>query len=31
MDTLECRVKSQEILVKFENFYTGKADKVVKT
>ena len=31
MDTLECRIDEQEILVKFENFYTGKADKVVKT
>lgn len=31
MDSLECRLDSQEILVKFENFYTGKADKVVKT
>lgn len=31
MDTLECEVKQEEILVKFENFYTGKADKVVKS
>jgi len=30
MDTLECKVDQAEILVKFENFYTGKADKVVK-
>jgi menaquinol-cytochrome c reductase iron-sulfur subunit len=30
MDTLECRVDSEAILVKFENFYTGKAEKVVK-
>jgi Rieske Fe-S protein len=30
MDTLECEVNQEEILVKFENFYTGKADKVVK-
>ena len=31
MDTLPCEVEADEILVKFENFYTGKADKVVKT
>ena len=30
MDTLECKVDEQEILVKFENFYTGKTEKVVK-
>jgi menaquinol-cytochrome c reductase iron-sulfur subunit len=30
MDTLECRVDGQDILVKFENFYTGKAEKIVK-
>jgi menaquinol-cytochrome c reductase iron-sulfur subunit len=30
MDTLPCEVNADEILVKFENFYTGKADKVVK-
>ncbi len=30
MDTLPCEVEQDEILVKFENFYTGKADKVVK-
>lgn len=30
MDTLECKVDQQEILVKFENFYTGKTEKVVK-
>ena len=31
MDTLSARSEAQEILVKFENFYTGKAEKVVKT
>lgn len=30
MDSLECEVDQQEVLVKFENFYTGKAEKVVK-
>jgi Rieske Fe-S protein len=30
MDSLACEVEADEILVKFENFYTGKADKVVK-
>jgi menaquinol-cytochrome c reductase iron-sulfur subunit len=30
MDTLECEVKDQEILVKFQNYYTGKTEKVVK-
>ena len=30
MDTLPCEVEADEILVKFENFYTGKADKVIK-
>jgi nitrite reductase/ring-hydroxylating ferredoxin subunit len=30
MDMLECEVKDQEILVKFQNFYTGKTEKVVK-
>lgn len=30
LDTLDCEVKDQEILVKYENFYTGKTDKVVK-
>jgi len=30
MDTLECKVDGNEVLVKYENFYTGKADKVVK-
>jgi Rieske Fe-S protein len=31
MDTLECKVVGDEILVKYENFYTGRAEKVVKT
>jgi menaquinol-cytochrome c reductase iron-sulfur subunit len=30
LDTLECEVKDQAVLVKFENFYTGKSDKVIK-
>ncbi len=30
MDSLPCQVEQTEILVKFENFYTGKAEKVVK-
>ena len=30
MDTLECKVHEQKILVKFENFYTGKSEKVAK-
>ncbi len=30
MDTLECKVRKEEILVKFENFYTGKTEKVAK-
>jgi Rieske Fe-S protein len=30
MDTLECQVEDQEILVKFQNFYTGKAEKLAK-
>lgn len=30
MDTLECKVDRDEVLVKFENFYTGKHDKIVK-
>jgi menaquinol-cytochrome c reductase iron-sulfur subunit len=30
MDTLECRVDKQEILVKFQNFNTGKTEKVIK-
>jgi Rieske Fe-S protein len=30
MDALQCKIDQQEILVKFENFYTGKAEQVVK-
>ncbi|MEX2113378.1 MAG: Rieske 2Fe-2S domain-containing protein [Pirellulales bacterium] len=30
MDSLECQVKNDQVLVKFEDFYSGKADKVVK-
>jgi menaquinol-cytochrome c reductase iron-sulfur subunit len=30
MDTLECEINDQEILVKFQAFYSGKAEKVVK-
>jgi menaquinol-cytochrome c reductase iron-sulfur subunit len=30
MDTLECKVSQEEILVNFENFYTGKSEKVAK-
>jgi nitrite reductase/ring-hydroxylating ferredoxin subunit len=30
MDSLECKVDGGEVLVKFEDFYTGRADKVVK-
>jgi Rieske Fe-S protein len=30
MDTLDCKVREDEILVKFENFYTGKTEKIVK-
>jgi nitrite reductase/ring-hydroxylating ferredoxin subunit len=30
MDSLECQVRGAEILVKFEEFYSGRADKVVK-
>jgi menaquinol-cytochrome c reductase iron-sulfur subunit len=30
MDTLECKVADQGVLVKFENFYTGKTEKVAK-
>ncbi len=30
MDSLDCKVEQDEILVKFENFYSGKADKIVK-
>jgi quinol---cytochrome c reductase iron-sulfur subunit, bacillus type len=31
MDTLECEVRQDEILVKYENFYTGKTEKIVKS
>lgn len=30
MDTLQCQVRNDEVLVKFEEFYSGRADKVVK-
>jgi Rieske Fe-S protein len=30
MDTLECQVRGGQVLVKFENFYSGRTDKVVK-
>jgi Rieske Fe-S protein len=30
MDALECKVEGNEVLVKYENFYTGKTDKIVK-
>jgi Rieske Fe-S protein len=30
MDTLESEIVGGEILVKYENFYTGKAEKIVK-
>jgi menaquinol-cytochrome c reductase iron-sulfur subunit len=30
MDTLECKLHGQEVLVRFENFYTGKTEKVAK-
>ena len=30
MDTLDCKVEENEILVKFENFYCGMAQKIVK-
>jgi menaquinol-cytochrome c reductase iron-sulfur subunit len=31
MDSLECKVEGDAVLVKFENFYSGRSDKVVKT
>jgi Rieske Fe-S protein len=31
LDSLECKVDDQEILVKYETFYTGIAEKVIKT
>ncbi len=30
MDSLECQIRDDEILVKFEEFYSGRANKVVK-
>ena len=30
MDTLDCEVRESEVLVKFEDFYSGRTDKVVK-
>jgi len=30
MDTLECEIRDQEVLVKFQTFYSGKTEKVVK-
>jgi quinol---cytochrome c reductase iron-sulfur subunit, bacillus type len=30
MDSLDTQVRADEILVKFENFYTGKTEKIVK-
>jgi quinol---cytochrome c reductase iron-sulfur subunit, bacillus type len=30
MDTLACKVRQDEILVQYENFYTGKTEKIVK-
>jgi nitrite reductase/ring-hydroxylating ferredoxin subunit len=30
MDTLDCQVQQDEVLVKFENFYAGKSEKIVK-
>jgi quinol---cytochrome c reductase iron-sulfur subunit, bacillus type len=30
MDSLECSVRDQEILVKFQSFYSGTSDKVAK-
>jgi quinol---cytochrome c reductase iron-sulfur subunit, bacillus type len=31
MDALACEVRQDEVLVKFENFYAGKAEKIVKS
>jgi Rieske Fe-S protein len=31
MDTLDCQVAKQEVLVKFQEFYSGKQEKVAKT
>ncbi|REK05423.1 MAG: Rieske (2Fe-2S) protein [Planctomycetota bacterium] len=30
MDSLACKVEGNDVLVKFEDFYTGRSDKVVK-
>jgi Rieske Fe-S protein len=30
MDTLECRVEGGEVFVKYENFHSGRADKVAR-
>jgi Rieske Fe-S protein len=30
MDALDCKIDGDEVLVKFENFYAGKAEKIVK-
>lgn len=30
MDTLECKVEGNDVLVKYENFYSGMAEKIVK-
>jgi hypothetical protein len=30
MDSLTCKIEGEQVLVKFEMFYCGKADKVVK-
>jgi menaquinol-cytochrome c reductase iron-sulfur subunit len=30
MDTLECKIENEEVLVKFQSFYSGKTDKVAK-
>ncbi len=30
MDSLQCEIRENEILVKYENFYTGKTEKIVK-
>jgi Rieske Fe-S protein len=30
MDALDCQVRQGEVLVKYENFYSGRTEKVVK-
>jgi menaquinol-cytochrome c reductase iron-sulfur subunit len=30
MDVPECKIENEEVLVKFQSFYTGKTDKVAK-